>query len=317
MTAAPSTSYWRDRCVLVTGGSGFVGHNLTRQLRELDCSPTVPERGEYDLREAEDTRHMLERTRPEIVFHLAGLVGGILPNTRRPADFAIDNLLIGAHGIRECHRAGVRRLVTLIPGCCYPADARTPIGEDQILDGPPQAESAPYSMAKRMVPVLANAYRVQHGFDSCVLLPGNLYGPYDDFDVENAHVIPALIRKFETARLAGNPSVRVWGSGRPVRDFVFVGDACEAILIAAERHSGPDVINLSTGKGISIRELVGLVRELTCYEGGVEWDASKPDGQANKLFDVRLMRELLGYEATTSLREGLEETIAWYRSASA
>jgi GDP-L-fucose synthase len=306
--------FWAGKKILVTGASGFVGSNLTPLLRESGGELITPSHADADLLEQARVRSLLERHRPEYVFHLAGLIGGIGANKARPADFCYQNLLMGAVMLHESWRAGVRKYITLMGGCSYPAHAPSPIKETELFHGMPQAESAPYSLAKAMSAVQAEAYRRQHGFDAIVLVPGNLYGPFDNFDLNNSHVIPALIRKFLEARAGNKPEVVAWGSGRPTRDFVYIQDACEVILTAAERYHGSDIINISSGTAVSIRELTETVAELTGYRGKVVWDASKPDGQLYKGFDVTRMREILGCECRTGLREGLRKTIDWFLS---
>lgn len=300
--------------VLVTGASGFMGRSLTPILEARGAVLSTPSRKDYDLREQSRVRAMFAEIQPEIVIHLAGLVGGILANKKAPADYCQQNLLMGTLMAHEAYVAGVRRYVTLIGGCSYPQKAPSPIAETALWDGYPQPESAPYSLAKRMLVVLSQAYRAQHGFDSIVLVPGNVYGPHDNFDLENSHVIPALIRKFDQARAEGLKTVGAWGTGRPTRDFVYVTDACEGIVRAVETYSGPDIINISSGNAITIRELVETVAETVGYQGEVVWDPTKPDGQMEKGFDVTRMREWLGVECSTTLREGLRRTYEWYKS---
>jgi GDP-L-fucose synthase len=301
------------RPVLLTGGSGFMGHHLLPLLRDAGAVVTAPTRTDCDLREQDQVRRLLAETRPHIVFHFAGLVGGILANKERPADYCHDNLLMGDLMLHESWRAGVAKYVTVIGGCSYPAAAASPIPETALWDGYPQPESAAYSLAKRMAVVLANAYRQQHGFNATVLVPGNVYGPHDNFDLRASHVIPALIRKFWEATTEGRPEVTAWGSGRPVRDFVYVRDACEAIVRAALTYDRGDIINISSGVPTTIRDLVETVAEMVGYRGRVTWDSTKPDGQMVKVFDVTRMREWLGFECPTDLRRGLQETIAWFR----
>jgi GDP-L-fucose synthase len=298
--------------VLVTGASGFVGRNLVASMRARRIQPLTPTRADYDLREQAQVRRMLSELKPDVVFHLAGLVGGIGANRERPADFNYENLIMGTMLLHESWQAGVRKYITLLGGCSYPARAPNPIKETELFQGCPQAESAPYSLAKAMSVVQASAYRTQYGFNAIALVPGNLYGPHDNFDLRCSHVIPALIRKFLAAKEAGAAEVVAWGSGRPVRDFVFVTDVCEAILIATETYDGADIINLSSGAPVSIRELAETIAELTGYGGRIVWDTTKPDGQMLKRFDVTRMRQLLGYECRTSLREGLRITIDWF-----
>ncbi|MGA2787096.1 MAG: GDP-L-fucose synthase [Verrucomicrobiota bacterium] len=297
--------------VLVTGANGFVGRNLIELMRARRINPLVPTRADFDLREQTQVRRMLERIKPDVVFHLAGLVGGIGANRERPADFNYENLIMGTMMLHESWRAGVKKYITLLGGCSYPAAAPNPIKETTLFQGYPQAESAPYSLAKAMGVVQASAYRTQYGFNAICLVPGNLYGPCDNFDLRSSHVIPALIRKFLVAKEASAPEVVAWGSGKPVRDFVYVADACEAILLAAENYDGADLINISSGAGVTIRKLTETIAELAGYGGRVVWDTTKPDGQLLKEFDVTRMRQLLGYECRTSLRDGLRMTIDW------
>ena len=305
-------AFWRGKRILVTGASGFVGRNLTPLLAGTGCELVAPPRADYDLLEQADVRRLMVDARPEMVVHLAALSGGILANRDYPADFCYQNLLMNTLVAHEAWRAGVAKFVTLIGGCSYPAQAENPINERDLWNGYPQQESAAYSLAKRMSVVMADAYRQQHGFDAVVLVPGNLYGPHDNFDLQNAHVIPATIRKFFEAKRRGDAEVVAWGSGAPVRDFIYVGDACEVILTAAERYSAPGIINLSSGVPTTIRELIETVAELSGFKGRVRWDTSKPDGQMFKGFDVTRMHEQLGYRCPTTLREGLTRTIAWF-----
>jgi nucleoside-diphosphate-sugar epimerase len=309
-----TADFWRGRRVLVTGASGFVGRNLVPLLQASGCTLLTPTRKDYDLQEQAAVRRMLADTRPDLVFHLAALSGGILANKEKPADYCYQNLFMGTTMLHECWRAGVKKYVTLIGGCSYPAHAPNPIQETELWNGYPQPESAPYSIAKKMSVVQAEAYRRQHGFDAVVLVPGNLYGPWDNFDLQASHVIPALVRRYHEARLGAHDEVVAWGTGRPVRDFIYVGDACEAIMIAAEKYSAADIINISSGTSVTIKELVETIAELTGYTGRIHWDTSKPDGQMLKGFDVTRIREWLGYTPRTSLREGLKQTIAWFEA---
>jgi GDP-L-fucose synthase len=300
------------RKILVTGASGFVGRNLVELLRRRGLNPLTPTHAEYDLLEQAQVRRMFADLQPDLVLHLASLVGGIGANRERPADFNYQNLVMGTLVLHEAWRSGVRKYVTLMGGCSYPATAPSPIKETELFNGYPQPESASYSLAKAMSAVQAEAYRRQHGFDAVVLVPGNLYGPYDNFDLNNSHVIPALIRKYTEAKAQGLPEITAWGSGKPVRDFVYVADACEAVLIGVEKYSAPDIINISSGKPVTIRELTETVAELVGFQGQVVWDTTKPDGQMFKGFDVTRMKQLLGYECRTSLRDGLRKTIDWF-----
>lgn len=307
-------SFWDGKRILVTGSEGFVGSNLTPVLKKTGCELFTPSRHCYDLLEQEQVRQMFADTRPDIVFHLAGLVGGILANKERPAEFCYQNLFMATTMLHEAWRAGVAKYVSLIGGCSYPATAPSPIAETELWNGYPQPESAPYSLAKRMSVIQAQAYREQHGFNAIVLAPGNIYGPYDNFDLESSHVIPALIRKFYHARVLRQEEVVAWGTGKPARDFIYIDDACEAIVLAAASYDGSDIINISSGVQTTIRELVESIAELTGYRGRLAWDASKPDGQMYKGFNVTRMREELGYNCRTSLHEGLQQTISWFEA---
>jgi GDP-L-fucose synthase len=221
---------------------------------------------------------------------------------------------MGAMMLHESWKAGAQKYITLIGGCSYPATAPSPITESELWNGYPQPESAPYSLAKSMSVLQAQAYRRQHGFNAVVLVPGNVYGPYDNFDLQTSHVIPALIRKLHEARLNGQEEVVAWGTGKPVRDFIYIEDACEAIVLATEIYNDGEIMNISSGVQTTIQELVEMIAELTGYRGRVGWDASKPDGQMYKGFDVTRMQEWLGYQCRTTLREGLKKTIDWFEA---
>ena len=304
--------FWQNKQVLVTGASGFVGQNLLPLLSATGCQLFAPSRTECNLLEQQQVRNLMKETSPDVVFHLAGLSGGIMANKQYPANFCYQNLLMNTLVMHEAFCSGVEKYITLIGGCSYPANAPSPIAEESLWNGYPQPESAPYSVAKKMNVTMAEAYRTQHGFDAIVLVPGNIYGPFDNFDLQNAHVIPALLRKFYEAQVVGSEEVIVWGTGRAVRDFVYVGDVCEAIVIAAEMYSSSDIINISMGKQVTIRELVESIAAVTGYEGRIQWDKTKPDGQMYKGFDVTRLHQRLGFHGQTSLATGLQKTLTWF-----
>lgn len=309
--------FWRGRRVLVTGAGGFVGSSLVPRLRATEADLVTPSRRDCDLTEQTEVRRLLAETRPEVVFHLAGLVGGIADNAQRPADYCHQNLLMGTLLIDEAWRAGVRKYITLAGACSYPAQAKSPIAETSLWNGHPEPTSAPYGLAKAMAVAEAQAYRAQHGFDAIVLVPGNLYGPHDNFDLTSAHVIPAQIRRFVEAAREGRSELVLWGTGRPTRDFVFVEDACAAIVLAAETYSRPEIVNISSGAPVSIRELAETIAEIAGFRGQIRWDTSKPDGQMKKGLDVSRMRDWLGFQCTTPLRDGLRRTLDWFLSEGA
>lgn len=302
----------KDKRVLVTGANGFVGNHLAPLLKKTGCELITVSREDYNLLEQTQVRKMFSEIKPQVVFQLAGLIGGILANKNFPADYNYQNLLIGTLVMEEAYRAGVEKYISLIGGCSYPATAPSPIKETELWNGYPQAESAPYSLAKAMSVVQAQSYRKQYGFNAIVLVPGNLYGPHDNFDLENSHVIPALIRKYHEAKQTGQNEITAWGTGKPVRDFIYVEDACEAIVLAAETYNGAEIINISSGTQTTIKELVETVADIVGFSGEINWDTTKPDGQMLKGFDVTRMREWLGFECKTNLREGLQKTFDWF-----
>lgn len=306
---------WNQQRVIVTGGAGFVGSNVVEALRVEGCRDLFVVRSrDYDLTRASDVERLLGETKPDIVVHLAGLVGGILPNKERPAEFFYQNLMMGTQLIHYASRTGVKKLVAAGAGCGYPENAPIPIEENSLWDGYPQAESAPYSLAKRMLTVQADAYYRQYGFVTVVGMPGNIYGPYDNFDLYQAHVIPALVRKFVEAVEEEAREVIVWGSGKPARDFVYVGDVARGLLRMAEHYDRPALVNLSSGIATTVREVVDALVEITGFPGEVVWDTSKPEGQRLRQFDVTRARKEMGFVAEVGLTEGLRRTVEWYRA---
>ena len=301
--------------ILVTGASGFLAHHITPVLRqELKAHVVEVSRTDYDLSDPQQVKAMLDDTHPDAVIHLAAKVGGIIANRNFPADFFYENLLMNTQVFDACFRAGIKKLLTFICGCSYPAEALSPIGENQLWNGFPQPEGAPYSTAKMMMLVQSAAYRQQHGFNSIVLIPGNAYGESDNFNMESAHVIPAMIRRFVDAHEQSLPSVTCYGSGLPTRDFVYAGDVAKLIPWFLMNYNSSDPINISSGTSISIRELAESVRQAVGYHGEIHWDTSQPDGQTNKIFDVEELHRL-GLSCDTQLFEGLTKTVAWFQKA--
>jgi GDP-L-fucose synthase len=300
--------------VLVTGGGGFLGSRLVERLQSAGHETFAARRRDYDLTVAEDAERLFAEARPQLVFHLAAEVGGIGANRANPGRYWYANLLMGTHVLEQSRLAGVRKLIVLGTICAYPKFAPVPFREDDLWNGYPEETNAPYGVAKKALLVGAQAYREQYGLNAIYLLPVNLYGPGDNFDLESSHVIPALVRKMIEAGERGDREVVLWGDGSPTREFLYVEDCAEGIFLAGERYDGADPVNLGTGEEISIRELAELIAELTGYEGAITWDTSKPNGQPRRQLDVSRAEELFGFRAGTGLREGIEGTVAWYRA---
>lgn len=310
-------SYWVGKRVLVTGGAGFLGHFVVERLRTRGCvGIVVPRSAQYDLRSNGCVERLFRDCRPEIVIHLAAVVGGIGANRANPARFFHDNAIMGIQLMEQSRRAGVEKFVCVGTVCAYPKFAPTPFREDDLWIGYPEETNAPYGLAKKMLLVQAQAYRQQYGFNAIYLLPVNLYGPRDNFDLDSSHVIPALIRKCIDARDAGKTEIVAWGSGKPTREFLYVRDAADAILLAAELYNKPDPVNLGSGEEIAIRDLAELISRLCGFHGTVKWDSTQPDGQPRRCLDTeRAVREF-GFKSSTELITGLRETIDWYSSTS-
>ena len=295
--------------VLVTGGGGFLGSHLVERLREDGHDVVVPRSSEYDLTHEPDAIRLFDEARPERVFHLAAEVGGIGANRANPGRYWYANLQMGVNVLEQSRAHDVDKVVITGTVCSYPKFTPVPFREDDLWQGYPEETNAPYGIAKKAILVGAQAYREQYGLDTIFLLPTNLYGPRDNFNLETSHVIPALIRKM----LAGDSEVVLWGDGTPTREYLYVDDAVEALLLAADRYDGADPVNIGTGVETSIRETAELVAEITGFDGRIVWDASMPNGQPRRSLDATRAKELFGFEAGTPLREGLEKTVAWYR----
>jgi GDP-L-fucose synthase len=301
--------------VAVTGGGGFLGSHVVDRLGRADCRPFVPRKRDYDLTTEEGVARFYEDARPEMVIHLAGVVGGIGANRTNPGRYFYENLMMGLRLIEEARLRSVSKFVCVGTVCSYPRLAPVPFSEDDLWNGYPEETNAPYGLAKKSLLVQLQAYRRQYGFHGIYLLPVNLYGPRDDFDPESSHVIPALVRKCVEARRRGEPSVTCWGSGKVTREFLYVDDCAEGILRAAERYEGERPINLGTGREIRIEELARRIADASGFRGELVWDASKPEGQPRRCLDVSRARDELGFEASTSLSLGLARTVEWYEKA--
>jgi GDP-L-fucose synthase len=310
-----SRDFWRGKRVMVTGGNGFLGKCVVRKLRERGAEVFVAEIDRYDLRRLEDIRRALNDSRPQMVIHLAARVGGIGANREHPAEFFYDNLMMGVPLLHESWAAGVDKFVALGTICCYPKFTPVPFREDTLWDGYPEETNAPYGLAKKMLLVQSQAYRQQYGFNSIFLMPVNLYGPGDNFDPASSHVIPALIRKCIEARERGDDHIVAWGDGSPTREFLYVDDAAEGIVLAAERCNQSGPVNLGSGFEISIKDLLETIACLTGFEGEIVWDTSKPNGQPRRCLDTSKAEQLFGFKATVPFDEGLRRAIEWYRQS--
>jgi len=309
--ADPLPAFWEGRGVTVTGGAGFLGSAVVRDLEALGARVRVIRSAEHDLRDPGATRDALAGA--DVVIHLAANVGGIGYNRRNPAPLVYDNMMMTANVFEQARAAGVGKLVTACTVCAYPKHVPAPFREDEIWNGYPEESNAPYGLAKKMMLVLSDAYRRQYGFDSCVPIVANLYGPNDNFDLEDSHVIAAMIRKYAEAADRGEPTVELWGTGSASREFLFVDDAARALLLAAEHLDTSEAVNVGTGQETTIRDLAATIERLTGFQGETVWDASRPDGQPKRFLDVTRARDLMGFEATVPLEQGLERTIASFR----
>ena len=304
---------WSGKRVVVTGGAGFLGSFVVEKLHRRGCQNVfVPRSAEYDLRDREQIVRFYAEAQPHVVMHLAAVVGGIGANQQNPGRFFYDNAIMGIQ-LMECARQiGVEKFVALGTICAYPKFAPVPFKEDDLWDGYPEETNAPYGLAKKMMLVQAQAYRAQYGFNAIYLLPVNLYGPRDNFDLGTSHVIPALIRKCVEAKEGGRAEVVLWGDGSPTREFLYVEDAAEGVVLATERYDGDQPVNLGTGEEVEIRDLARIIAAEVGFTGCIIWDTSKPNGQPRRCLDVSRARQLFGFQAEHSLRDGIAETVAWF-----
>jgi GDP-L-fucose synthase len=312
VSARPDARFWSGRPTVVTGGAGFLGRAVVRDLEGLGADVRITRSAEHDLRDPAAARAALDGA--DVVIHLAANVGGIGFNRRNPAPLVHDNLMMVGNVFEQARQAGVSKLVSACTVCAYPKFTPAPFREDELWNGYPEESNAPYGLAKKMMLVVSDAYRRQYGFDSCVPIVANLYGPGDNFDLEDSHVIAAMIRKYVEARDRGDDTVTLWGTGSPSREFLYVDDAARALLLAAERLDTSDPVNIGTGIETRIKELASLIHDLTGFQGETVWDASRPDGQPQRFLDVSRARELMGFESAVSLEDGLRETIASFEA---
>ncbi|MCS6870388.1 MAG: GDP-L-fucose synthase [Anaerolineae bacterium] len=306
-------TFWSEQSVIVTGGAGFLGRHVVNALHERGAKRVfVVRSAEYDLRHEEDVRRLYRDVPATMVIHLAASVGGIGANRKHPGSFFYNSLMMGVLMLEYARLANVPKFVGIGTICAYPKYTPVPFREEDLWNGYPEETNAPYGLAKKMLLVQGQAYRQEYGYNSIHLMPTNLYGPGDNFDPETSHVIPALIRKCVIAKQNGDPYIEIWGDGTPTREFLYVKDAAEGILLAAEHYNSPEPVNLGSGMEISIRDLAALIAELVGFKGEFRYDTSKPNGQPRRQLDVSRAREAFGFTAKTSFRDGLRETVAWY-----
>ncbi len=314
MAYQSNPQFWQDKRICVTGGAGFLGSVVINGLKQRGAIDVfVPHIEEYDLVNHPDILRMLDASHPDIIIHLAALAGGIGANRSRPADFFYINLMMGVQLMHEAWKRGVSKFVALGTVCAYPKFTPVPFQEVNLWQGYPEETNAPYGLAKKMLLVQAQAYRKQYGFNAIYLLPVNLYGPGDNFNLDTSHVIPALVRKCIEAQERGDKEVTLWGDGSPTREFLYVGDAADAILAATEFYTGDEPVNLGSGQEISILELARLVAHLTGFDGKLVWDTSRPNGQPRRALDTSRALQYFGWQASVPFEEGLRQTIDWYR----
>ena len=309
-----SSQFWINKRVCVTGGDGFLGSFVQKTLKEHGATEIfIPTIDKYDLTDINDVRRMLKDSKPDLIIHLAALAGGIGANRARPAEFFYKNLMMGVPLLHEAWEQGVSKFVAIGTICAYPKFTPVPFKEENLWEGYPEETNAPYGLAKKMLLVQSQAYREQYDYNSIFLLPVNLYGPRDNFNLETSHVIPALIRKMIDAEDLGEEKVVLWGDGSPTREFFYAGDAARGIVLAAERYNSSEPVNLGAGMEISIKDLALLIAKLTGFSGEIVWDTSKPNGQPRRALDTSLAKEYFNFEAEMPFEEGLEETIQWFK----
>jgi GDP-L-fucose synthase len=307
-------NFWINKRVVVTGGAGFLGSFVTEKLYQRGATEVfVPKIEDFDFVQLKDIHRMLDEAQPDLIIHLAALAGGIGANRARPAEFYYVNMIMGVQMIHEAWKYGVQKFLALGTICAYPKFTPVPFKEENLWDGYPEETNAPYGLAKKMLLVQAQAYREQYGFNAIYLLPVNLYGPRDNFNLETSHVIPALIRKCLEAQDRGEKQVVLWGDGSPTREFLYVEDAAEGILLAAEHYNGSEPVNLGSGMEIRIKDLAQMISRLTGFEGELVWDTTKPNGQPRRVIDTNRAEQYFGFRAQTPFEEGLRRTIEWYR----
>jgi len=308
-------TFWANKRITVTGGAGFLGAFVVEKLRERGCRNVfIPRSRDYDLVEMESVKRLYRDAQPDVVIHLAAQVGGIGANRSNPGKFFYDNLMMGTQLMDQARLCGVKKFVAIGTVCSYPKFTPIPFREETLWDGYPEETNAPYGLAKKMLLVQGQSYRDQYGFNSIFLMPVNLYGPGDNYDPHSSHVIPALIRKCLEAKLSGRAEVICWGDGSPTREFLYVEDCAEAIVLAAEKYEGGEPVNIGAGREISIKELVEQIAAITGFQGHIIWDTSKPNGQPRRCLDTSRAREFFGFTAKTDFRDGLKKTIDWYLS---